>query len=207
MLDSEEIRISVQLWQLVPTGMSLNHIPRSGQSQGTSVAFRCSLSSQRTYPSRPSLKCKGCPPRREWGINRFLCDQSWVISLDPELSKTRKINMQMQQSNHSVQRRWWEAQGIQNSGCNLVTTVGIWAGTKEDTDLKLECCAVIKQLLHVLEALNRPQSLNPWDSHMCSGNGICRKKWVIRVRSWRKRDRKPLLQQILNNGGLYQDNL
>lgn len=136
-------------------------MPRSGQSQGTSVAFRCSLSSEITYPTKPSLKGNGCPQHREWGTNPFLCDQSWAISLDPEPCKARKINTQMHQRNHSLQRRWREAQGIQNSGCNLVTTVGIWAGTKEDTDLKLECCAVIKQLLHGLEALNRPQSLNP----------------------------------------------
>lgn len=141
--------------------MSLDHMPMIGESQGTSVAFRCSLSSQRTYSTRLSLKGNGCLPRGEWGINPFLCDQSWAISLNPEPCKARKINTQMHQSNHSVQRRWREAQGIQNSGCNLVTTVCIWAGTKEDTDLKLECCAVIKQLLHVLEALNRPQSLNP----------------------------------------------
>lgn len=136
-------------------------MPMIGESQGTSVAFRCSLSSQRTYSTRLSLKGNGCLPRGEWGINPFLCDQSWAISLNPEPCKARKINTQMHQGNHSVQRRWREAQGIQNSGCNLVTTVCIWAGTKEDTDLKLECCAVIKQLLHVLEALNRPQSLNP----------------------------------------------
>lgn len=136
-------------------------MPMIGESQGTSVAFRCSLSSQRTYSTRLSLKGNGCLPCGEWGINPFLCDQSWAISLNPEPCKARKINTQMHQSNHSVQRRWREAQGIQNSGCNLVTTVCIWAGTKEDTDLELECCAVIKQLLHVLEALNRPQSLNP----------------------------------------------
>lgn len=141
--------------------MSLDHMPMIGESQGTSVAFRCSLSSQTTYSTGPSLKGNGCPPRREWGINPFLCHQSWAISLNPEPCKARKINMRVHQSNHSVQRRWQEAQGIQNLGCNLVTTVGIWAGIKEDTDLKLECCAVIKQLLHVLEALNRPQSLNP----------------------------------------------
>lgn len=136
-------------------------MPRSGQRQGTSVAFRCSLSSQGTYPPRPSLKGNGCPPHGEWSINPFLCDQRWATSLDPESCKARKIKTLMHQSNHCVQRRWQEAQGIQNSGCNLVTTVGIWAGTKEDTDLKLERCAVVKQLLHVLEALSRPQSSNP----------------------------------------------